>query len=194
MKILTYNFKGGVGKTAISLNYALTENFGIISNDEYSSIHKVLPKEKVLKLSRNQDIPDLPDDYDVIFDLGGYPDKRAVSALKSADVVLVPVVNEEEALRVTTSAIQEMQSYNENIIIIANKITGKDLENIDKIIKNFFDFPIFPLKKSRIVDRVFQKKQSMRDISHSRSIFAYHAKPFSDQFDQIINFINENYK
>jgi|GEM_PF-3900400 len=44
MKIAIYNFKGGVGKTSIALNIVLSakDDYGVITNDFYSPIEKVL--------------------------------------------------------------------------------------------------------------------------------------------------------
>ena len=45
MKIAIYNFKGGVGKTAISLNLDLETGWGVVTNESYSPIEDALPAE-----------------------------------------------------------------------------------------------------------------------------------------------------
>lgn len=81
MKITVYNFKGGTGKTSIALNLALTMQYAIISNDTYSPLEKVLDPKKFIKLEAGKDLPNLPEKYFIIFDLGGHIDPRAISAM-----------------------------------------------------------------------------------------------------------------
>ena len=134
MKVLVYNFKGGVGKTAISLNLSLTLNMGIVTNDVYSPLEKVLPEQKLLKLRPDSLLPSFPKELDVIFDFGGYIDARAVSALKAADLVIIPTINDFIDLQITINTVKELEQYNKNILIVANKSNEKDIENIKNII------------------------------------------------------------
>jgi len=195
-KIVVSSFKGGVGKTRISLNLALSlgKNWGVVTNDVYSSLQEILPPERFLKIKPHQDFP-RPIDENVIFDLGGYADQRSIKVLKFADKILIPVtVNMDDDDEITTglSSIKEIQKFNSNIGIIANKIEKpKQLERVKSIIKEFFDYPVFELKYSKSFDRIFSEKQSIRDICENYPLWR---KPFgvvADQFDQIVNFIGE---
>ena len=47
MKLATYNVKGGVGKTSIAANFALTQNFGIVTNDIYSPLQRIFEKKRI---------------------------------------------------------------------------------------------------------------------------------------------------
>ena len=78
MKTTVYNFKGGVGKTVLSLNLALTMEYSIVTNDIYSPIEKVLDEDRILKIHHDEILPAFPADYNIIFDLGGHIDKRAI--------------------------------------------------------------------------------------------------------------------
>ena len=55
MKIVIFNIKGGQGKTSLAVNLALTLNAGVITNDVYSPIEKVLPEKQFMKIALNSD-------------------------------------------------------------------------------------------------------------------------------------------
>jgi len=192
MKITVYNYKGGVGKTRISLNLALTMDFSIITNDIFSPIESVLDKKFLLKLDINQKIPELHKDYDVIFDLGGYPDERAITALKQSKYILIPVILDFGDIQVTLDFINEIQKYNKNIIIIANRTTKGDFEVIKNVIIKFFpNFPVFEIKESRSMANIFTEKKSISDMVKEGGIKKYHYQLISKQFQDIIKYINQ---
>ncbi len=37
-------------------------------------------------------LPEVPEDIDVIYDFGGYPDARIIDAARIADTVIVPII------------------------------------------------------------------------------------------------------
>ena len=53
-----------------------------------SPIDLVLSESDYLKLDQGDDCPQFGPEYDVIFDFGGYLDKRVISAIKQADFVM----------------------------------------------------------------------------------------------------------
>ena len=190
MKITVYNFKGGVGKTSISLNTALTLGYGIITNDIYSPLEKVLESEKLLKLEIDQDIPDFPNDYNIIFDLGGHIDKRAIKALSISDYVIVPTTSNFLDLQVTINAIAEIEEYNKNIIIVGNMMDGAGQDVIDNVIKAMgYDYPIAYIKRSAAIKNLCSNKSSIADITKKGGLQAYHYKKIKEQFDVLIKLL-----
>ena len=90
---MVFNPKGGVGKTAIALNLALTCGHGVVTNDRSTIIEVVLPFARCLILSGNQDkLPELSADWPVIYDFGGFLDSRIEKVLEVSQYVLVPVL------------------------------------------------------------------------------------------------------
>lgn len=193
MKITLYNFKGGVGKTSIACNLALSLNYAIVTNDIYSPLEMALEEKNILKLDINQDLPEFPKDYNLIFDLGGYIDTRAIKAIEQSDYVLIPTTSEFKTLQTTLHTIEEIQSINKNIVIIANATKSqKDFDFIKEVIENKCGkFPIFNIKFSKALDNVFLEKQSIKAMTLENGLKKYHYQSVALQFEEIIQFINK---
>ena len=189
MKITVYNFKGGVGKTSIALNIVLSLDMGIITNDVYSPIENILPEKQFIKLEKDMSIPEIPEGMNIVFDLGGYIDTRAIEALRQSDKVLIPVTNDFINLQVTINAIDEIWEFNENLIIIANRTVKDDFSDISQAIKQFYDFPVLELKQSRVFSNLFQEKKSIRDIVKQGGLKAYSYRIINEQFDELLKTI-----
>ena len=189
MILTVYNFKGGVGKTSIALNIALSLDMGIITNDVYSPIENILPEKQFIKLEKDMSIPEIPEGMNIVFDLGGYIDTRAIEALRQSDKVLIPVTNDFINLQVTINAIDEIWEFNENLIIIANRTVKDDFSDISQGIKQFYDFPVLELKQSKVFSNLFQEKKSIRDIVRQGGLRAYSYRAINEQFDQLLNVI-----
>ncbi|MBA3013083.1 MAG: hypothetical protein KJ658_00490 [Proteobacteria bacterium] len=191
MKTTVYNFKGGVGKTVLSLNLALTMEYSIVTNDIYSPIEKVLNEDRILKIHHDEILPAFPDDYNIIFDLGGHIDKRAISAIKQSDFVLVPVIKGFINIQVSIDTITELLALNQHVIIIANQTTPGDMDDIRAAMERFFDLPVFEIKQSKSLPNIFKEKKSVRAMVSEGGLKKYHFNAVADQFDLIIEYIKE---
>jgi len=192
MKLMTWSLKGGVGKSSIALNISLEHDFGVITNDYYTPLKGIISEENLKILSPKEKTPQVPNDVDVIFDYGGYVDSRAIDALKQSDFVLIPVVRSIPDIKVTIPSIQEIERYNKNIILIANKSEPGDYKNLKELFSEIGEFHTLEIKKSEAINDMFVKKKSIHQIVREGGIKGYHFKKIANQFDQLTNYIKEN--
>jgi cellulose biosynthesis protein BcsQ len=136
-------------------------------------------------------LPSFPDDYNIIFDLGGHIDKRAISAIKQSDFVLVPVINGFINIQVSIDTITELLELNQTVIIVANQTTPGDMDDIRAAIEQFFDLPVFEIKQSKSLPNIFKEKKSVRAMVSEGGLKKYHFNAVADQFDLIIGYMKE---
>jgi cellulose biosynthesis protein BcsQ len=194
MKITIYNLKGGVGKTHIALNLALTLDFGIITNEPFSPLEEILEESDFYKLKRTEALPEIPENANTIFDFGGYLDKRVIEALKQSHCVIIPVVNEFIDVHTTVSFIQEIEGYNKNIIIVANKTQKGDYAAIKETMKEFYpDYPVLEIKQSRAMPNIFKEKKAIKAMVESGGLKAFSYQSIEKQFSELIKKIKTFY-
>lgn len=187
MKIMIYNIKGGQGKTDIALNLALTLDYNLVTNEPLSPVEMVLPEDNIIKLDQEEDFPELPPEIDVIFDFGGYLDKRAIHALQQADYVLVPVVNEFKDVHTTINFIQEIEEFNNKIIIIANRTRKGDFAEIKEIIGTHYEkYPVYEIKESRAMPNILKEKSSIQGMVDQGGLKKFNYKGINEQFNTLI--------
>jgi cellulose biosynthesis protein BcsQ len=191
MKITIFSLKGGVGKTSISVNLALTLKYGVITNDVYTPLERVISKESLLKLEQNQALPDLPESYDIIFDFGGYVDSRVIKAINMSNYIIIPVTSSYLDLQLAINTIEEIKKYNNKIIIAANMLTSqKDYFLIrDTMKKMNYKYPIMPLKRTASIKNIFSNKESIESLVSKGGLSKYHYQNAKSQFDEIVKLL-----
>ncbi len=194
MKIVVFNLKGGQGKSSIALNIALSLNFDVISNDKITKLEKILPEDNFMKIEKDQDFPDIIENLNIVYDLGGWIDKRAVKPIKEADLVIIPMINTEMNNEVSINSINQVKQFNDNIMLIVNKSRKNDFEYIkNDVIKTYFpddDFPMFEIMDTTAFEQMVKRKMSIHDIVESDPLLKYNYRKVNGQFDKILDFIN----
>ena len=184
---MIYNIKGGQGKTDIALNLALTLNLNFVTNEPLSPVELVLEEGSFLKLDQHEEFPDLPADMEAVFDFGGYLDKRAIEALKLADYVIVPVVNEFKDVHTTINFIQEIEEFNSKILIVANRTRKGDYAEIKEAMGKFYkQYPVFEIKESRAMPNILKEKISIQDMVAQGGLKKFNFSGINEQFNLLI--------
>lgn len=193
MKITVWNLKGGQGKTVLSLSLAMQYGFYVVTNDVHSPIDEILEEGKALRVGVNEDLPEVPEDIDLIYDFGGYPDHRVIEAAKQSKYVIIPLIyGSALEMQVTINAIAEIEEYTKNIIVIANKCSKGDLERIQKVLNKFYSYPILEVKNSTAFGKAIDKRMSLKKLIESNPLFAYHYKKPQQQITKLMDFITKN--
>ena len=194
MKIAVFNLKGGQGKSSIALNLALSLKFDVISNDKITKLEKILPEDNFMKIEKDQDFPDIIENLNVIYDLGGWIDNRAIKPIKEADLVIIPMINTEMNNEVSINSINQVKQFNDNIMIIVNRSKKNDFEYMkNDVIKTYFpndDFPIFEIMDTTAFEQMLKRKMPIQEIVEVEPLLKYNYRKVNKQFNEIINFIN----
>ena len=205
MKIAVYSSKGSAGKTPISANIALDKEFCVGTNEAFHIYDSLIEDNQLIALDTEEPFPsELIDmDIDIVFDLAGSISKLAVSitsALSMADVVIVPIYNEYKSLVAGLNTINQIQEYNQNIIVVATKLQkGKretfvgdwrqsaDYKNIYESVREKFgeSMPVLPLKFSKVFDNIFEEQQSIKQMMKSSGLARYNYREVAEQFEAI---------
>lgn len=191
-RLAVYHIKGGVGKTRIALNLALTMEFGVVTNDPYSAIEKALPGEKRIILHPGESLPKIPETIPLIYDLGGHADHRSIWALRDSQFVIFPVLPNKEDLDIGLNFIEEVGRYNQNIIVAINRTKPGEFENPRKVFGKYYpNLPVFEIKESRAMSLIIENRMSISELAIQNKLHKHHYEKIERQFTDIIVYMKK---
>lgn len=194
-RITVYHIKGGVGKTRIALNLAMTLDTAIVTNDEYSVVRKVLSSNRHKILKENEQLPEYSHEIPIIFDLGGRTDYRGIEALQQSQFVIMPLLTHKEDFQIGLDFIEEVKRYNDNIIIVINKTKPGEFKKIEKVCRDFYpELAVFEIKESKVMSYLVDQKISIEEIAEKNKLQRRHYEKVAHQFNDIINHMLINYE
>lgn len=201
-KIAIYNEKGRVGKTPLSLEIALRlgYNYATNQNRPREDIKAIIPTGEFLQVGPSEAFPKLDDDFPVVFDLAGELvgyEKSIVSALEQVDLIIVPVVNEPDAIMGTAYAITEIMTLDTitaKFVVVANML--KKPEEVEDVKAQLLpligvDIPVVPIRYSRAFDRILAEGMSIQDIVEKGGLYAWSFRNVAREVDHLMSYITK---
>jgi MinD-like ATPase involved in chromosome partitioning or flagellar assembly len=201
-KIAIYNEKGRVGKTPLSLEIALRlgYNYATNQNRPREDIKAIIPTGEFLQVGPSEAFPKLDDDFPVVFDLAGELvgyEKSIVSALEQVDLIIVPVVNEPDAIMGTAYAITEIMTLDTitaKFVVVANML--KKPEEVEEVKAKLLpligiDVPVIPIRYSRAFDRIITEGISIKSLVENGGLYAWSFRNVAREIDHLMSYINK---
>ncbi|MEM9358781.1 MAG: hypothetical protein AAGB04_21580 [Pseudomonadota bacterium] len=208
MKIAVYSAKGGVGKSPISQNIIFDRGYAVGTNELSHLYGDMLPENRVLEIEEGDEFPELPDETNIVFDLGGSLSRGSapsvLSAVRQADLVIVPCFNDPDAINKSALTLLEVREVNPNILVVATKLEKRGKESFTDWSQSYeFQFitgqldartdhkwPAVPLKKTRVFEAVQEQRKSIAQICDGFGLDRYLHRAINDQFNAIYQFID----
>ena len=220
MKLTVYSAKGGQGKTPLALNMALHNDWGLCTNEDTPDLHRHLELgSQLIIVEPDQPFPDLPEDIEVVFDLGGTMRgsiESVQSAVSQSDVVLVPIkAGEQKSLIGGIKTIHEVSQINPNIVVVANMLTkkgsdgkfetGVEFQRIKDAMQaaGVGEYPILPLKRTTAFEDIYHFNHCLRDLLTAKDeegkpyllpMTAYQYRIPTEQFADIMSYLKDHYE
>lgn len=201
-KIAVYNEKGRVGKTPIALEIALRfgYNYATNQNRPRKDIEAIIPEGEFLQVGPSEAFPMLDADFPVVFDLAGELvgyERSIISALEQVDLIIVPVVNEPDALMGTAYAITEIRTLNTitaPFVVVANMI--KKPEEADEIKGQLlpmlgFDVPVVPIRYSKAFDRLLTEGLPVKSLVEQGGLWSWSFRNVAKELDVLMSYITK---
>ena len=186
-----FSLKGGVGKSSLASAICMElhdddEKVLFITNDAISPLEKILGEDKVLKIGQKDNFPELNTDDDVIIDLGGFVDDRAITILKNSKQIVLPTLGSFLSLSGLISTLQEVEPFNKEITIVLNRIEKKEVEKIIEFIRSDYSYPIFKVKSSKCFENLHYQNKSISQMMREEPLRKRSYKEVHAQIQELI--------
>lgn len=191
MKFLFVSLKGGVGKTAISINFATYRNCTYVTNDISSPDHPQIERIKTNKKRIPHHLTQLDD---IVFDFGAMStkiDSKVTQALKLADVIVIPTKPDPRSVKATIETYQFVKAANKPVAIIINNFRNEKLYDKaeTELTSNCGQIPIFKIRETTLFDRVVNDGiEWYKNIGHKHGDYQLNKTRLKHEaiYDQVI--------
>jgi hypothetical protein len=196
-KVSIYNEKGKQGKSLFAVEIALRLGFCYATNQNRprKDIQAIISPDEFLQVAPHEAFPALSDEIKVVFDLAGELvgyQKSIVSALRQSDVILVPVMNESDAISATKHAITELENLDlkAEIIILATDLRRGDREEILESLKQAEgSYKIFTIRHSELFKRMMLEGKSVSEMGKATKLSAWSHRFIIEDTDYLFNYL-----
>ncbi|MBU3015570.1 ParA family protein [Poseidonibacter lekithochrous] len=193
MQIIIYNQKGGVGKSMIATQLALSFDATIVELDPYGMLSDTLGDEIVYKVGLNETVPNIKEG-DVIFDFGGFDDLRLDDISKNADLIIIPFNPTINSLGTTLKSYKRVKEQNIPILFVVNAVLNeKDVdESINFIKENTKDeIEYFVIPHTRALQTVENEGVSIIEFANTNGLRKHTYRKISATMKEFVNTVEE---
>jgi glutaredoxin-related protein len=133
-----------------------------------------------------------------VIDFGGYVDKHIPAIIRKSDLVIMPTTNHISSLKRNIKALEELTTYNDNIIVVVTMTKKKtDFDEVKTMLKDFNIKAFFELKDTNIFNNSLDKGMSIEEYANSSNLIksAYGKKKnqksasILEQWNELITYI-----
>lgn len=188
MRLAVWSPKGGVGKSSISTALQqLISDCQIITNDKMNPYGLVFEKELYYLIQEGAEIPIFDESSNLIYDFGGYGDKRIIKFIQETQIkIIIPFNPDLISFQSAISIYNEIKSIDDNIIFILNRAKKGDIDIFSEQMKKLkINKPLYELKESKFFSNLFNKNQKIKEIK-SDSLLSYSYKTVLEQLEKIL--------
>ena len=191
MQIIIFNQKGGVGKSMLATQIALYFDATILELDPYGVLSQTLDSDRVYKVGLNDSIPQITSG-DVIYDFGGFDDKRLDIVSKTADLIIIPFNPTINALGTTLESYQRAKEQNTPILFVINAVIKEQdatdaIDYLKETIKDDLDF--FVLPHTRALQTSENEGRSIIELASSTGLRRHTYKKISNTMRELMQLI-----
>lgn len=196
-KVSIYNEKGKLGKSHFAVEIALRLGFCYATNQNRprQDIQAIIPEEEFLQVSPHEKFPKLSDDIQVVFDLAGELigyQESIVSALTQSDTILVPVMNEPDAISATKHALTELETLglSAEVILLATDLRAGDYEELQDELKAVEGvYRIFPVRHTKLFNRMVKEGKSVDEMAKITKLSSWSHRYIIEDLDNLFSYL-----
>ncbi|MEN4052710.1 ParA family protein [Sulfurimonas sp. NWX79] len=192
MQIIIFNQKGGVGKSMLATQIALYFDATILELDPYGVLSQTLSDDMVYKVGLKDELPEVVQG-DVIYDFGGFDDKRVDIAAKGADLIIIPFNPTINSLGTTLESYERVKNLGLPVLFVINAVI-KEQDALDAIeyLKETLqsnDLEFFIIPHTRALQTSENEGLSILSLAASSGLKRHTYRKISAKMQDLMNLI-----